>query len=152
MFREVTRAEISPIYARDKSSLNQPLVSPLQRDMLKLAFGSIAIVLPFIVLFAILNHHNPAYIPVGLLVALIAKRSIAPPLLRPLSRLEAVTRLKFNLFLLLHLAISVGFFPPYLSLRRGVVWYLDEYVQGRRGGQKSWALASVQAIGECSRV
>lgn len=112
--------------------------------------ASVALLLPLIATLATLNLHNPAYIPAAILFALGVKHSLLPPLLRPLTRPEAVTRLKFNLFVLLHLVISVGFFPPYLSLRRGIVWYVDEYVQGRRGGQKSWALSTAQAVGNSS--
>lgn len=118
--------------------------------MLRPSADSVALLLPMITVLTTLNLHNPAYIPFAILVALGVKHSFLPPLLRPLTRPEAVTRLKFNLFVVLHLVISVGFFPPYLSLRRGLVWYVDEYVQGRRGGQKSWASSTVQSAGGCS--
>lgn len=116
--------------------------------MLKPSPGSVALLLPIIAVLATLNLHNPAYIPAAILLALGVKHSFLPPLLRPLTKPEAITRLKFNLFVLLHLVISVGFFPPYLSLRRGLVWYVDEYVQGRRGGQKSWAMSTIQSAGQ----
>ena len=119
--------------------------------MLRPSLSSVALLAPIAGVLATLNYHNPAYIPAAILVALGVKHSFLPPLLRPLTRPEAVTRLKFNLFVLLHMAIGVGFFPPYLSLRRGIVWYVDEYLQGRRGGQKSWALSTVQAAGTSSR-
>lgn len=109
--------------------------------------SSAAVVLPIMAVAAVLHYHNPAYIPAAILVALGVKQSFFPPLLRPLSQPEATSRLKFNLFLLLHLTIGATFFPPTLSLRRGLIWYIDEYVQGRRGGQKSWALSGIKAFG-----
>lgn len=121
-------------------------------DMWTPSRGSATVMVPLIVLFAVLKHHNPAYIPAVLLAALAGKRSFFPPILQPLYRPEAERRLKFNLFILLHLAISFGSFPPYRALRSGMVWYVDEYVQGRRGGQKSWALSGLQATGQSSPV
>jgi hypothetical protein len=103
---------------------------------------------PLIVAASVLNYLNSAYVPALLLGILASKHWLFPPLLRPLSKPEATTRLKFNLFVLLHLAILILVFPPYISIKRGIVWYVDEYLQGRRGGQKSWAVAGVQAAGE----
>jgi hypothetical protein len=103
---------------------------------------------PLIVAVSVLNYHNTAYVPALLLAIPAGKHWGFPPLLRRLSKPEATSRLKFNLFVLLHLAILILVFPPYLSIKRGVVWYVDEYLQGRRGGQKSWAVAGVQAAGE----
>jgi hypothetical protein len=103
---------------------------------------------PLIVAVSVLNYHNTAYVPALLLAILAGKHWGFPPLLRRLSKPEATSRLKFNLFVLLHLAILILVFPPYISIKRGVVWYVDEYLQGRRGGQKSWAVAGVQAAGE----
>jgi hypothetical protein len=94
-----------------------------------------------------LNHLNPAYVPALGLLILAVKQWFFPPLLRPLSKPEATSRLKFNLFVLLHMAILIFIFPPYMSIKRGLVWYADEHLQGRRGGQKSWATSGVQSAG-----
>lgn len=102
---------------------------------------------PLIAAASIINYQNSAYVPALLFVVLACKHWFFPPLLRPLSKPEATTRLKFNLFVLLHLAILILVFPPYISIKRGIVWYVDEYLQRRRGGQKSWAVAGVQAAG-----
>jgi hypothetical protein len=109
--------------------------------------GPILALLPLIGATSILNHLNPAYVPALGLVILATKQWLFPPLLRPLSKPEATSRLKFNLFVLLHMAILIFVFPPYLSIKRGLVWYVDEYLQGRRGGQKSWATSGVQSAG-----
>lgn len=115
--------------------------------MLPISPGPILALLPLIGATSILNHLNPAYVPALGLVILATKQWLFPPLLRPLSKLEATSRLKFNLFVLLHMAILIFVFPPYLSIKRGLVWYVDEYLQGRRGGQKSWATSGVQSAG-----
>jgi hypothetical protein len=115
--------------------------------MLPISIGPLLPLIPLIGATAFLNHFNPAYVPALGLVILASKHWFFPPLLRPLSKPEATSRLKFNLFVLLHMAILIFIFPPYLSIKRGLVWYADEYLQGRRGGQKSWATSGVQSAG-----
>lgn len=115
--------------------------------MIPISLGPILALLPLIGATSILNHLNPAYVPALGLLILAVKQWFFPPLLRPLSKPEATSRLKFNLFVLLHMAILIFVFPPYMSIKRGLVWYADEYLQGRRGGQKSWATSGVQSAG-----
>ena len=136
--------------SRSKCRLQRPcLLSSLVTlpTMINIPLGPVLALLPLIGATSILNHLNPAYVPALGLLILAIKQWFFPPLLRPLSKPEATSRLKFNLFVLLHIAILIFVFPPYMSIKRGMVWYADEYLQGRRGGQKSWATSVVQSAG-----
>ncbi|GFZ49157.1 hypothetical protein JCM24511_06907 [Saitozyma sp. JCM 24511] len=62
-------------------------------------------------------------------------------LFRPLPVSLARTRLKSNFLALLFFSFVQTLFTPYLSIRRSVIYLIDEHVQHRVGGQGSYAAA-----------
>ncbi|KAI9635458.1 uncharacterized protein MKK02DRAFT_44148 [Dioszegia hungarica] len=65
--------------------------------------------------------------------------SSLPSPFKPLPASVAHSRLKINSFALALLTVFRSIFTPYRQFRRGVIWFADEYVQGRARGHASWA-------------
>ena len=59
-------------------------------------------------------------------------------LFNPLPRTLALTRLKSNLFLLLLSFLFRSVFTPYLTLRRGLIWIVDERLDSRFMSNVFW--------------
>lgn len=69
---------------------------------------------------------------------------------RPLPPGLAHTRLKSNVLALI-LSIFLRYvFTPYRTIRRGLIWYADEYLQHRVGGQPSQASQGFWFLGQSS--
>lgn len=68
------------------------------------------------------------------------------PIFKPLSPAVAQRRLVMNGLGLLFILVVYTIFPPYISIKRTLV-VLGDSLQGRRGGQTSWAGSSIWAMG-----
>lgn len=71
-------------------------------------------------------------------------------ILRPLPPVLAHTRLKSNVLALIFSVFIRYVFTPYRTIRRALIWYADEYLQHRTGGQPSQAGQGVWLLGESS--
>jgi hypothetical protein len=69
-------------------------------------------------------------------------------LFRPLPPSLARTRLKYNALAQFLFTLIQHFFTPYGTIRRNLVFLLDEHVQHRVGAQSSWAALVIGGLGE----